>query len=95
MNKDEKEEWKSFEGIYSPEYALDVTVVVLPSIQLIVDSRSRIPDPVKFVYLMHPRCWDILLQQHALVASPTKPYLDLDLLGKIFLQIPLYESGGI
>ena len=62
---------------------------MLASIQLIVYSRS-----VKSVYLMHPRCWDILLQQHALVAPPTKTGLDLSLLAKVFLQIPLNESGG-
>ena len=43
---------------------------------------------------MHPRCWDICLQQHALVASPTKAGLDLNELAKAFLQIPLGKSGG-
>ena len=89
MNEEEKKEWKSFECIYSPKYAPDLIVVVLPSIQLIVDSRS-----VKSVYLMHPCCWDILLQQHALVTPPTKTCIDLSLLAKIFLQVPLNESGG-
>ena len=43
---------------------------------------------------MHPGCWDILLQQHALVASPAKPCLDLNELAKIFIQIPLGEGQG-
>lgn len=43
---------------------------------------------------MHPRCWDICLQQHALVAPPTKAGLDLNELAKAFLQIPLGKTGG-
>ena len=45
-------------------------------------------------YLMHPRCWDILLQQHALVAPPTKTCLDLNELGKIFIQVPQMGPFG-
>ena len=45
-------------------------------------------------YLMHPRCWDILLQQHALVAPPTKTCLDLNELGKIFIQVPQTGQFG-
>lgn len=43
----------------------------------------------KLVYPMHPSCWDILVQQHALIAPPTKKCLDLNELGRVFAQIPL------
>lgn len=42
---------------------------------------------------MHPCCWDILQQQYALLASPTKMHLDLNELSKIFTQIPLAKSS--
>ena len=44
---------------------------------------------------MHPRCWDILVQQHALIASPDKSALDLKMLAKIFAQTPLSDAGGL
>ena len=45
--------------------------------------------------MMHPRCCDILLQQHALIAAPTAPPFNLNELAKIFLQIPLgFTHGG-
>ena len=50
-------------------------------------------DP-KSIYLIHPQCWDIFLQQHALLASPTRTCLDLTELSKIFLQIPLGPIGN-
>ncbi len=42
---------------------------------------------------MHPRCWDILQQQHALVAPPNKACLDLNELAKAFIQVPLLKGG--
>lgn len=93
MNKDEEKEWKNFECFYSPKYSLDLRSIVLPTTQLIVNLRDALGNSIKSIYLMHPRCWDILLQQHALVASPTRTYLDLNELSKIFLQIPLGPRG--
>lgn len=43
---------------------------------------------------MHPCCWDILLQQHALVAPPNQSSLDLNLLGNMFIKVPLERHGG-
>lgn len=42
---------------------------------------------------MHPCCWEILLQQHALIASPTETCLDPTEVAKVFLQIPLGKGG--
>lgn len=44
-------------------------------------------------FLMHPCCWEILLQQHALAGPPTETCLDLKDLGKILIQTPLGPSG--
>lgn len=60
----------------------------MPSTQLILNSRGH----NKIFYCIHLRCWDILLQQHALIAPPNET-LDLNKLGRIFLQIPLGKSG--
>ena len=88
MNGDEENEWENFEGTYNHKYPLDrVSTLILTSSALF--SRD-----VCSVFLMHPRCWDILLQQHALVESPVKPCLDLNALSKIFLQIPLGPGGS-
>ena len=43
---------------------------------------------------MHPCCWDILLQQYAIVAPPNHSCLDLNLLGKTFTKLPLARHGG-
>ncbi|CAD6592550.1 MAG: hypothetical protein ASARMPRED_006397, partial [Alectoria sarmentosa] len=51
--------------------------------------RDAQGDSIKSIYLIHPSCWDILLQQHALLASPTRTCLDFTELSMIFLQIPL------
>ena len=93
MNEDEKKEWENFEHFYSPKYSLDLGSIVLPTTQLTVNLRDASGNSIKSIYLMHPRCWDILLQQHALVASPIRTYLDLNDLSKIFLQIPLGPCG--
>ena len=63
---------------------------MLTSTQLSLSSRNGYPN--KFFYCMHLRCWDILLQQHTLIAPPTKT-LDLNELGRIFIQIPLGQRG--
>ena len=94
MTKDEKEEFYGFGEILDYGYVLSSTVIVVPSVQLTVDPRAGKKYPSGSLYLMHPRCWDILLQQHALVASPTKADLDLNELARIFLQIPLGRTGG-
>lgn len=66
----------------------------MPSTQLIDDSRDASEDPDKDLYEMHPSCWEILLQQYAHVAPPNKTSLDLEDFVKIFLQIPLGQTGG-
>ena len=43
---------------------------------------------------MHPCCWEILLQQYAIVAPPNQSCLDLNLLGNIFVKLPLERHGG-
>lgn len=58
-----------------------------------MNSRDASDVPDKFFYLMHPCCLDILVQQHALVAPPNKACLDLNELGRIFLQVELGTSG--
>ena len=88
MNGDEVNEWESFEGSYNHKYPLDRVSTLIPT------SPALFSRDVSSVFLMHPRCWDFLLQQHALVESPVKPCLDLDALSKIFLQIPLGAGGG-
>lgn len=50
-------------------------------------------DNSKSIYLIHPCCRDIFLQQYALLAPPTKTCLDLTELSKTFLQIPLGRIG--
>ena len=94
MNEDEKKQWNSFERLYCPGYTLYRTVTMVMETHLIVDCSEHIGIPVRPVYLMHPRCWDILLQQHALIASPSETRLDLKELANIFLQIPLGKKGG-
>ena len=94
MTEDEKEQWIGFERIYDHGYALDTTVIVVPLVQLTVYLRAEKKYPFRSVYLMHPRCWDICLQQYALVASPAQMDLDLNRLAKAFLQIPLGRRGG-
>ena len=68
-------------------------MTVSPLIQLSLHPRFPKSETVGSVYLMHPHCWEILLQQYALVASPNKPRLDLSELARIFLQIPLGKFG--
>ena len=94
MTEDEKKQWIGFEHIFENGYALDPTVILVPSIQLTVDLRAEKKYPFRSLYMMHPRCWDIFLQQHALVTSPTKADLNLNELAKAFLQIPLGKTGG-
>lgn len=55
----------------------------------IYTSLDASDEPDKLFYLMHPCCWDILVQQYALFAPPTKTCLDLNELGRIFLQVNL------
>ena len=45
-------------------------------------------------YFMHPRCWDKLIQQHALKSSLYETVLDLTMLAKIFTRAPLNRTGG-
>ena len=96
MNQDEKKEWDGFDRIYPPQYATDlINVMLLPSPKADCEIRRGVPeDLAESFYLIHPCCWDILVQQHALLAPPTRPCLDLNELSKIFLQIPLGESKG-
>lgn len=60
------------------------------STQLMLSPRVRRSE--SFFYCVHLRCWDILLQQHALVAPPSKN-LNLNELGRLFIQIPLIGKG--
>ena len=94
MTEDEKKQWSGFDKIFEYGYALDTTFIVVRSVQLTVDLRAEKKRSSRSLYLMHPRCWDIFLQQHALVASPAKAGLDLNELAKAFLQIPLGKTGG-
>ena len=94
MTEDEKKQWTGFDTIFENRYALDLIIIVVLSVQLTVDLRAEKKYPSRSLYLMHPRCWDICLQQHALVASPTKASLDLNELAKAFLQIPLGRTRG-
>lgn len=66
---------------------------MLPLTELILNCRKARKDD-KLVYPIHPCCWDILVQQHALIAPPTKTCLDLNDLGRIFAQVPLERNGG-
>ena len=91
MTEDEKKQWAGFDTIFENGYAIDPTTTVIP---LTVDPRAQKKYPLRTIYLMHPRCWDILRQQYALAASPTQKGLDLNELAKAFLQIPLGEFGG-
>ena len=94
MTEDEKKQFIGFDTVFENRYALDPTIIVRPSVQLTVDPRVGKKYPSRSIYLMHPRCWDILLQQYALVASPDQMGLDLNVLAKIFFQIPLAKMGG-
>ena len=91
MTEYEKKQWTGFDTIFENGYALDPIATVIP---LTVVLRSKKKYPLRSIYLMHPRCWDILLQQYALAASPTQKSLDLNELAKVFLQIPLGRMGG-
>lgn len=93
LNEDEKKEYEDFEHFRKPKYALDLRRVVLLKTRLTVNSRDASGNSVKSIYLIHPACWDILLQQHALLAAPTRTCLDLTELSKVFLQIPLGPKG--
>ncbi len=93
MNERETKEWEGFESFYSPKYVLGANSMALPTTQLNVHSRDASGRPIKSIYLMHPPCWDMLLQQYALVASPAKKLLDLNELSRIFLQMPLVRIG--
>ena len=94
MTEEEMEEWVGFEEYSDKGYALAPTIIAVPSEQLTVDLRGEKENPIRSVYLMHPRCWDICLQQHALVASPPQMDLNLNELAQVFLQIPLGRLGG-
>ena len=52
----------------------------------------RVGHSESFFYCMHLRCWDILQQQHALIA-PLSKTIDLNELGRILIQIPLIGKG--
>lgn len=94
MNEEEESQWNSFEKIYPSKCVPNSTNIFIPFITANPDSREEGENPVKSAYLMHPRCWDILLQQQALIASPNNTCLDLNDLATIFLQIPLGKFGG-
>ena len=94
MTEDEKKQWAGFDTIFENGYALDPNIFVMPSVQLTIDPRAQKKYPFRSIYLMHPRCWDILLQQYALMASPNQTGLELNELAKVFLQIPLGKTGG-
>ncbi len=89
MSKDQKKEWEGFEQFFAPRYADDLSNIVLPNDITNMDSRDASGVSMKSIYLMHPCCWDILLQQHTLTATPTNTSFDLNELSKILLQIPL------
>ena len=63
-------------------------------IQLIISHRGPWGDSADFLFPIHPCCWDILLQQHAIVAPPNQSRLDLNLLGNTFIKLPLARQGG-
>ena len=63
-------------------------------IQLTVSYRGTWGDSENFLFPMHPCCWDILLQQHAIVALPNQSCLDLNLLGNTFTKLPSARNGG-
>lgn len=46
------------------------------------------------VYPFHPACWDIFLQNHAVLATRNPLNPDLDLLGEIFANQELEEDAG-
>lgn len=94
MTEDEKKQWSGFDTISGNRYALDPAIIVRSSVQLTVDPRVGKKHSFRSIYLMHPRCWGILLQQYALVALPSQMSLDLNELAKVFLQIPLGRGGG-
>ncbi len=85
MTENQQKEWEGFEGFSAPRYADDLSNIVLP---------SDITNPMRSIYLMHPCCWDILLQQHALIGTSTNTNFDLNELSKIFLQMSLGSAGN-
>lgn len=88
MNESEKREWESFEKpfglVFSP------TSLISTSAQLMLSPRAG--HSKRVFYCMHLCCWDILQQQHALIAPPSR-CLDLNELRRLLIQIPLIGKG--